>query len=75
MSGNNNELRLRLNEKLILPDFIDTNLNKIIEFDGTYWHKVKNKNYSFDNNPDIKRQKLIKFALIINSIWQTFLIV
>ena len=59
LSGNNNELRLRLNEKLILPDFIDTNLNKIIEFDGTYWHKVKNKNYSFDNNPDIKRQKLI----------------
>jgi very-short-patch-repair endonuclease len=59
LSGNNNELRLRLNEKLILPDFIDTNLNKIIEFDGTYWHKVKNKNYSFDDNPDIKKQKLI----------------
>lgn len=59
LSGTNNELRLRLNEKLILPDFIDTSLNKIIEFDGTYWHKVKNKNYSFDNNPDTKKQKLI----------------
>jgi len=24
--------------KIILPDFIDTNKKKIIEFDGTYWH-------------------------------------
>lgn len=39
LSGSNNELRLTL-EKVILPDFIDTSKNKIIEFDGIYWHGV-----------------------------------
>ena len=39
LSGVNNEMRLRL-EKLILPDFIDTDQKKIIEFDGTYWHGI-----------------------------------
>jgi Zn ribbon nucleic-acid-binding protein len=37
ISGKNNELKLIL-EKVILPDFIDTSTNKIIEFDGVYWH-------------------------------------
>jgi len=58
-SGNNNELRLRLNDKVILPDFIDTVNKKIIEFDGTYWHKVKNKNYKFDKNPDVIKEQVI----------------
>ena len=34
----NNEYRLRLKDRLILPDFIDLNTNRIIEFDGDYWH-------------------------------------
>lgn len=59
LSGINNELRLRLDKKIILPDFIDTNTKKIIEFDGTYWHKVKNKDYSFSNNPDVKKRKIL----------------
>ena len=37
-SGKNNELRLNLATKVILPDFIDTKKKKIIEFDGDYWH-------------------------------------
>ena len=37
ISGKNNELRLKL-ERVILPDFIDTDQKKIIEFDGIYWH-------------------------------------
>jgi len=40
-SGTNNELRLKLDEKVVLPDFIDLKQNKIIEFDGIYWHKVR----------------------------------
>jgi len=36
-SGVNNEVRLTL-DKVILPDFIDIESKKIIEFDGTYWH-------------------------------------
>lgn len=36
-SGTNNEYRLKL-DKVLLPDFIDIKNNKIIEFDGIYWH-------------------------------------
>jgi len=37
ISGTNNEYKLKL-EKLILPDFLDLEQKKIIEFDGVYWH-------------------------------------
>lgn len=36
-TGKNHELRLKL-EKSLMPDFIDVDTKKIIEFDGTYWH-------------------------------------
>tara|TARA_B110000503_G_scaffold95189_1_gene143344 strand:+ start:548 stop:1615 length:1068 start_codon:yes stop_codon:yes gene_type:complete len=36
-SGINNEYRLKLN-RVFLPDFIDIENKKIIEFDGIYWH-------------------------------------
>jgi very-short-patch-repair endonuclease len=58
-SGINNEFRLRLDKKMILPDFIDVSTKKIIEFDGTYWHKVKNKDYNFNSNPDVKKEKML----------------
>lgn len=61
-SGRNHELRLRLSNIMVLPDFIDTSTNKIIEFDGYYWHKIKNVNYGFTNNPDIKRQNILNDA-------------
>lgn len=55
-SGKNNEYKLRLETRLILPDFIDLSKNKIIEFDGTYWHKngrqVKNTNALRDSEKD-----------------------
>lgn len=55
-SGRNNEYKLRLETRLILPDFIDLSKNKIIEFDGTYWHKngkqVKNTNALRDSEKD-----------------------
>lgn len=37
-SGYNNEYRLSLKESYVMPDFIDLEKRKIIEFDGTYWH-------------------------------------
>jgi very-short-patch-repair endonuclease len=37
LSGINHEMRLKL-DKIVLPDFLDTLQNKVIEFDGTYWH-------------------------------------
>lgn len=51
-SGKNNEMRLKL-DKVLLPDFIDINSKKIIEFDGTYWHGIvgrgnKNRDYERD---------------------------
>jgi NADH:ubiquinone oxidoreductase subunit C len=40
-SGKNNEYRLSLSNRIILPDFLDLKNKKIIEFDGTYWHNEK----------------------------------
>lgn len=57
-SGSNNEYRLMLNESFILPDFFVKNKNKIIEFDGTYYHR--------DNVENKKREKL-RDESIINS--------
>jgi hypothetical protein len=57
-SGNNNELRIRV-DKVILPDFIDMKQKKIIEFDGTYWHDVKNKQYEFSKNPDTIKENIL----------------
>ena len=37
----NKEYRLNLNSRSILPDFIDLEKKKIIEFDGNYWHNQK----------------------------------
>lgn len=59
LSGVNHELVLRLNESIIKPDFIDVEKRKIIEFDGEYWHKVKNKDYSFEDTRDAKKEKMI----------------
>ena len=55
-SGKNNELKLRL-DKLLLPDFIDTNSKKIIEFDGSYWHGLVCKG---NKNRDIERDEIYK---------------
>lgn len=59
LSGINNEFRLKLSNKVLLPDFIDIKNKKIIEFNGEYWHTVKNKNYSFSENPDNIKQNLL----------------
>lgn len=39
----NSEYILQLNNITIKPDFIDLNQNKIIEFDGLYWHNQHTK--------------------------------
>ena len=54
-SGINNEYRLKTSHRMLLPDFININLKKIIEFDGTYWHndhKITNPNKLRDNARD-----------------------
>jgi very-short-patch-repair endonuclease len=54
-SGLNNEYRLKLTTRILLPDFIDLNTKKIIEFDGTYWHgehKIKYTNKLRDEDRD-----------------------
>jgi hypothetical protein len=40
LTGNNYEYILKLNDKVIKPDFFIKDNNKIIEFDGIYWHKT-----------------------------------
>lgn len=39
-NGVNNELKITLKEKVILPDFVDLKTKRIIEFDGVYWHGI-----------------------------------
>lgn len=54
-SGINNEYRLKTSHRMLLPDFININLKKIIEFDGTYWHnkyKITNTNRLRDSDRD-----------------------
>lgn len=42
--GSNNEFRLSLLNSWILPDFVDLETKKIIEFDGSYWHSEAKSN-------------------------------
>jgi uncharacterized protein YaeQ len=43
-SGKNNEYKLKLIDSVISPDFFIKNKNKIIEFDGTYYHRNTSEN-------------------------------
>ena len=52
-SGKNHEYRLRLNDKYILPDFYIPSINKIIEFDGTYYHRETPENKKRERERDI----------------------
>ena len=54
-SGKNNEYRLSLLNGVILPDFIDLANRKIIEFDGTYYHRLTPENSLREE----KRDKMI----------------
>jgi len=56
LSGKNNEIRLKL-DSVVLPDFIDTQQKKIIEFDGTYWH---GRTGHGNKSREIKRNEILK---------------
>lgn len=58
-SGKNNEYILNLNTRIVKPDFIDKNKNKIIEFDGTYWHSERIVDKT-NKLRDKERDKLLK---------------
>lgn len=51
----NKEYRLKLNDgRIILPDFIDIDKKKIIEFDGDYWHSGSVANPSKEKDRDLR---------------------
>jgi len=54
-SGKNNEYRLSLLNGVILPDFFDKTTGRIIEFDGTYYHRSTPENSLREE----KRDKMI----------------
>ena len=56
-TGKNYEFRLELNESYILPDFFIKDKKKIIEFDGTYFHRRTPEN---DKREDIRNDDIIK---------------
>jgi len=49
----NNEYKLKLKNKVLSPDFFVKNKNKIIEFDGTYYHRTIPENKKRDIIRDI----------------------
>jgi len=51
-SGKNHEYRLNVIGSYILPDFFIKNKNKIIEFDGTYYHRKTPENAKREANRD-----------------------
>jgi hypothetical protein len=61
-SGKNNEYRLKLKNKIIKPDFFIKNKNKIIEFDGTYYHRKNTENRKRDL---IRDEEIIKNGYFI----------
>jgi hypothetical protein len=48
----NNEYRLILSNKVLCPDFIILDKNKIIEFDGVYWHRNTPENQKREYDRD-----------------------
>lgn len=59
-SVRNNEYRLMLKESFILPDFYIPSLNKIIEFDGTYYHR---KNIENKKREEIRDKEIEKMGI------------
>lgn len=62
-SGANHEYRLRLSESYILPDFFIKNKKKIIEFDGTYYHRgnIENKKREKKRDEQIEKSGYVVF--------------
>jgi very-short-patch-repair endonuclease len=51
-TNKNYEFRLKLKESYILPDFFIPDLNLIIEFDGTYYHRDNTENKERERRRD-----------------------
>lgn len=54
-SGVNNEYKLNIGDMNIMPDFLILDDKKIIEFDGTYYHRIG----SVNKNREIERDSCI----------------
>jgi len=64
-NGRNDEYRLRVNGLVIMPDFFIKDLNKIIEFDGVYWHDYKRR-----NKPENQRRETEKDVILAENGYQ-----
>ena len=57
---NNNEYTLKCEGFVLKPDFIILNKNKIIEFDGDYWHDYNKRNKPMNKSREEKRDALLE---------------
>lgn len=62
-SGKNCEYKIQTNCSVRSLDFYIKDINKVIEFYGTYWHKQINKKVNYTNLKDLKRESEIKKVL------------
>lgn len=67
-NGKNNEYRLMIENSVIKPDFFIKDINKIIEFDGDYWHSEKRGNQKRDKERD---EKIIKAGYKVYHVTET----
>jgi hypothetical protein len=56
-TGKNHEYRIRLKDRIIMPDFYVEDIKKIIEFDGIYWHDYKRRNKPENQKREEERDK------------------
>lgn len=71
--GTNNEFRIKTDKTIRSLDFYVKDVNKVIEFNGSYWHSSASRDVNYSVERDIKRnEEIIKTLncglLVINEL-------
>jgi hypothetical protein len=61
--GTNNEFKIKTDKTIRSLDFYVKDVNKVIEFNGSYWHSSASKNVNYSIERDIQRNEEVMKAL------------
>ena len=61
--GTNNEYRIKTHVTVRALDFYVKDVNRVIEFNGSYWHSTASRDVNYSVDRDIKRNEEIKKTL------------
>ena len=56
IEGCNYEYEVKTEKSIRYLDFYIKDINKVIEFNGAYWHSIANKNVNYTIDKDIERE-------------------